>query len=205
MRVETFAAVALAAGVVAFGVLMPIQGPPAVAQNSIAVDVHELAKQGDRFHNWQTVCWSQRGDVSASENILKSDESCYLRYIDVLDSTNPDSGFVAAFVVTDPAGVRVEFDVESRQATGLDVSLTRDGHAVWSLSSYGCLENGTCVFSGPAAEALVKAFSDNNGDSLEMHVDFVDPGGKSQNHVWPMWSFAPAFEDFASIQRSVGL
>ncbi len=196
MRVQTFAAAALAVGAVAFGVLAAADYEPVAAQTTISVDVNNLTR-GDG--HWVSVC----DDTETSMHPVPGAD-CYLRYVDVLEADNPDAGSIMAFVISDGSGLRVEFGV----ADGLSFEnggfyLARDGFPVWNLDKYGCLEYGACTFSGPAADALVKAFSDHNGETLEMRIHYTGPDGVVHDRNWQMLPFAGAFDGFMSARDNI--
>lgn len=182
MRVQTFAAAALAVGAVAFGVLAAAKYEPVAAQTTITVDVNNLS-QNDHLGNWVSVC--------------QDGTDCRLQFVDVLEAGDPSGGSIAAFILPDRKGLRVEFGI----AEGLSFEnggfyLARDGFPVWNLDKYGCLDSGVCTFSGPAADALVRAFSDHNGETLEMHIFYTDSDGIMRDRHWPMLPFAGAFDGF---------
>ena len=131
-----------------------------------------------------------------------------MRYVDKFDPQGKSDahdrfGTIAAFISPDGNGLKVEFDVEN----GLIFNkggfhLSREETAVWNLDRDECLETGVCTFTGPAADALVRAFSDQTAETLYMHVEFKDRYGQTLHRNWPMLPFASAFADF---ERNVRL
>lgn len=191
MGMKAFAAAAVAAGALAVGVLTAANYEPVAAQSTIGFKPSSLT-QADNLGHWVSVCEAQdRLDSYTGVG-------CYMQFVDVPEPGRLD-GSIAAFVVPERNGLRVEFNI----ADGISFEkgefyLARDGFPVWNLRKYDCLESGLCTFSGPAAEALVSAFSDNNGHSLEMRLHYTDSDGSEHDRSWPMLSFASAFDGFTA-------
>lgn len=211
MRMFTVAAAAaLAVGAVSFGALTMAKTPTASAQSNLGINSKITASDGVILGEWNSVCESGEPlEGLQTANLDQwNDGACHLRYVDIIetggDSDNSSGlGMIAAFVAPDKDSIRVEFGLSpgiSFDAGGFHLS--RNGFTVWKLDNYDCLAGGVCTFSGPAAEALVTAFSDTNATNLEMKLDFTDPTGKRHVRQWPMMPFSKAFSDFATKQNA---
>ena len=189
MGVKATAAAALAAGAIVVGVLTAANYEPVAAQSTIGFNAANLS-QADGLGHWVSVCEGQ------AHSEPYAGVGCYMQFIDVAEPGKLD-GSIAAFVIPERNGLRVEFNI----ADGLSFEngefyLARDGFPIWNLRKYDCLESGVCTFSGPAAEALVNAFSDNDGHELEMRIHYTDSSGSEHDRSWPMLSFASAYDGF---------
>lgn len=209
MRILTVAAAALAAGAIAFGAHTTARTEMTSAQNEFNITDKMTAGDSAKLGEWQSVCAAGQPleELHAASIDLLEQGECHLRYVDIFKTgghaANPSGlGMIAAFIAPEKKGVRVEFGI----APGLsfDVGgfhLLRDGFAVWKLDKYDCLADGVCTFSGPAAQALVTAFSDATAKSLEMKLDFTDSTGQRHSRQWSMMPFSEAFADFAAKQN----
>lgn len=204
MRIFTVASALLVAGGFAFAFLTP-------AQTEIApVQTIEVAKQEwsitryKRYGNWESICETrtQKFGIQPVNLAGEAKERCFMRYIDVFSPTQaPDSrdnaATIAAFVSSDEKGLRVEFGIDaSKPIQKVGVHLSREGKSVWSVEDEDCLNRGVCTFTGPAAAALVRVFSDRTADTLVMHVAYSDSNGRSGTRNWPMMPFAQALQDY---------
>ena len=212
MRNMTVAAAALAVAGLGFGFFTPAITSESGPRLTSAMAGEWSTTRYNRFGPWESIC-----EVGAPEGghdaALRNDgntERCYLRLVDRF-STGADNdaqdrfGTIAAYVSPAKNGLRVEFDVENGLSFETDgFFLVRDGMAVWRLDDGACLESGVCSFTGPAADALVRAFSDQGTGELDMHVEFTDRYGQTLVRNWPMLPFAGAFADFeGNIQQAM--
>lgn len=195
MRIGTFAAAAVVAGIFAFNPTLFDRGTVNVNQVSITHDIDRIGQFGHSQRDWDTVCLPTVANAAASDR-------CHLRFVDFIDPRKPEAGFVAASVATGASGVFVQFDIKIESAQKVEISLRRDGHAVWDLANSDCLKVGRCSFSGPAAEALVAAFSDDGGHTLNMWINVVGPNEQALNHTWLMQTFAAALSRLAMINQT---
>lgn len=204
MRNMTVAAAALVASGLAFGFFTPaITGDAEQGLTETAGGEWSTTRHS-RFGPWESICEVSvpsegQGAGRASD---AASERCYLRLIDRFGpSEGSDAhdrfGAIAAAIQHDGDGLRITFDVENGLAfESGGFYLAREDFPVWRLDEDICLENGECSFSGPAADALVRAFSDQSGEALHMHVEFTDRYGQHLVRKWPMLPFAGAFADF---------
>ncbi|MCR9139459.1 MAG: hypothetical protein NXI27_25890 [Alphaproteobacteria bacterium] len=210
MRIFTIAAAALAAGAVSFGALTIAKTQTASAQSTLGISSKIPASESATLGKWISVCETGEPlDGLQTANLDQWNEgACHLRYVDIIETGGKSGnssglGMIAAFVAPDRDSIRVEFGISpgiSFDAGGFH--LLRNGFPVWKLDNYDCLAGGVCTFSGPAAEALVTAFSDTNATNLEMKLDFTDSTGKRHIRQWPMMPFSKAFADFATKQNA---
>jgi hypothetical protein len=209
MRILTIAAAALAVGAVAFGILTPAETGQAAAQTSFKITEGVSNSYHSKFGNWESICEKPQPStgINAATGSSTLNDNCYLRYVDIYvtrekTGSGYDLGIVAAFVVPDKRGVRVEFGFEPGMSFDpRGFHLSREGLAVWRLDKDQCLASGVCTFTGPAAEALVRSFSDQTGDTLEMRLEFTDQNGQQQSRQWQMLPFSAAFDDFVANQQ----
>lgn len=209
MRVLTVAAAAFLAGAVSFGALTTADMQTASAQSVFDFTGETAAGDPARLAQWDSVCSDGqpvKGIQAAGLDLLRQGQ-CHLRFVDIFNASKSGDnhqalGLIAAFVTPEKSGVRVEFGI----APGLifeagQFHLSRNGFPVWKLNTSDCLSQGVCTFTGPAAEALVAAFSDPSADTLEMRLDFIDQSGKRHQRQWQMMPFSEAFADFAARQN----
>ncbi|MCY6381013.1 hypothetical protein [Hoeflea prorocentri] len=196
MRNITVAAAALAVAGLGFGFFTPAITGDAEPRLTSATAGEWSTTRYNRFGPWESIC--EVGEPMNDGNA----ERCYLRLLDRFSTgANSDAqdrfGTIAAYVSPAKNGLRVEFDLENGLSFQTDgFYLVRDGMAVWRLDDGACLESGVCSFTGPAADALVRAFSDQGTGELDMHVEFTDRYGQTLVRNWPMLPFAGAFADF---------
>ncbi|MCP4318911.1 MAG: hypothetical protein GY789_23675 [Hyphomicrobiales bacterium] len=204
MRLFTVAAIALVAGGIAVGYLMPERTGATVERIASSTEKDWATSRYNRFGAWESIC--EVGDSASSiQSSAAADgarERCYMRYVDNFgpqdeSDANDRFGTIAAFISPNGKGLKVEFDVENGVtfSTG-GFHLAREEKAVWNLDKDDCLAGGVCTFTGPAADALVRAFSDQSAETLFMHVEFTDRYGQTLHRNWPMLPFASAFADF---------
>ena len=200
MRPLAVAAVAILAGATGAGFLA-LKSPRATDAFSHDVGDWTTSRHAN-FDRWESVC-----EISDPTDPHGPHERCYMRFVDSFgpeDKSDADDRFgkIAAYITPDGDGLRVKFDVEN----GLIFNrggfhLAREEKAVWTLDGDDCLGKGECSFNGPAADALVKAFSDQSAEKLYMHVEFTDRYGQQLQRSWPMQPFANAFADFENNVR----
>ncbi len=213
MYVYTVAAIALAAGAVAIGCVMPAQTGVAQERNLTETLPKWSQTHYNRFGSWESICETKTdGDPVKSVALAEQDgQRCYVRYIDKLnpwgmDNGSSDTPSIAAFISPDANGLKVEFGIQSElKIERGGFYLSREDKAVWVLDPDDCAPSGLCTFTGPAALALVRAFSDQSGESLEMHVAFTDHNGERLVRTWPMFPFANAYSDFESNLRRLSM
>tara|TARA_R110002126_G_scaffold291784_1_gene458091 strand:- start:18114 stop:18743 length:630 start_codon:yes stop_codon:yes gene_type:complete len=207
MRIFTVASAVLVAGGIALACLTPAQ--TGVAQ----VQTIEVAKQEwattryKQYGNWESICETRTHEFGIQPVNLAgpTQERCYIRYIDVFNpmeapDTQDGGATIAAFVSSDGKGLKVDFGLDgSMPFQTIGVQLSREGKSVWSIED-DCLNRGVCSFTGPAAEALVRVFSDQTADALEMQINFTNLDGRTGVRNWPMMPFGQAFEDY---QRNI--
>lgn len=209
MRIVTVAAAALVVGAMTFGALTSAKMQTASAQSEINIAGNLPAAENAKLGEWEAVCES--GEPLKGLHSAHMDQwnegACHLRYVDIFETGGQADGpaglgMIAAFIAPEEDGVRVEFGI----APGLSFDtggffLARNGFPVWKLENHDCLSDGVCTFSGPAADALVTAFSDANASTLEMQMDFTDASGVRHSRQWPMMPFSKAFADLAAKQN----
>lgn len=209
MRIVTVAAAALAVGAMAFGALTSAKTQTASAQSELNIAGTLPATGNARLGEWEAVCDTGEPprELETADMEQWKEGGCHLRYIDIFETGGhidgpAGLGMIAAFVAPEEDGIRVEFGI----APGLSFDtggffLARNGFPVWKLENQDCLSNGICTFSGPAADALVTAFSDSSASTLEMQMEFTDSSGQRHSRQWPMMPFSKAFADFAARQN----
>lgn len=200
MRPLAVAAVAVVAGAIGAGFL--VAPSPKGTDAAIHDSVEWTTSRHANFDRWESVC-----EISDPTDPYGPHERCYMRFVDSFGAQDESDaadrfGQIAAYVTPDGDGLRVKFDVEN----GLTFNsggfhLAREEKAVWTLDGDDCLDKGECSFKGPAADALVKAFSDQTAETLYMHVEFTDRYGQQLQRSWPMQPFANAFADFENNVR----
>lgn len=209
MRIVTVAATALAVGAMTFVALTLAKTQTASAQSELNLTNKLPAVGNARLGEWEAVCDS--GEPPKGLHTADMDQwkegACHLRYIDIFSTggradSSASLGMIAAFIAPEEDGIRVEFGI----APGLSFEpdgffLARNGFPVWKLENRDCLSEGVCTFSGPAADALVTAFSDASASKLEMQMEFTDSSGLRHSRQWPMIPFSRAFADFAAKQN----
>ncbi len=208
MRVLTVAAAAVAAGAIAFGALTAAETQTASAQSAYGFAGKAIDADPGKPGQWEIACetdHSAGGFHVASLDHLQPGQ-CHLRYVDVFTTGDGQGGHttlgvVGAFITPDKEGMRVEFGITPGLSFDIDgFYLSRDDFTVWRLDKYGCLSEGICTFSGPAAEALIAAFSDRSAATLEMRLDFTDESGQHHHRQWQMMPFSGAYADFLAKQ-----
>ncbi|WP_136659113.1 hypothetical protein [Nitratireductor sp. XY-223] len=213
MRLMTVAAAVLAAGGVTF------VGLASTETRAVEEGIAQTRTDGwtttrySRFGDWESICEirqsSSNGNASKVEGGV--DERCYLRLVDRFgppqDSGAHDRfGAISAMIQPHENGLRITFQMEK----GLKFEkggfyLARENFPVWRLDIHTCLESGVCSFSGPAARALVRSFSDQSAHALHMYVKFTDRYDQTLVRKWPMLPFAGAFADFEQNVRLTGM
>ncbi|MEX3008731.1 hypothetical protein [Hoeflea sp. TYP-13] len=203
MRLFTVAAIALVAGGITVGYLMPERTSATGEGIALSEKDEWSTSRYNRFGSWESIC--EVSDPAGGVQDTGADgtrERCYMRYVDMFGPEGePDAydrfGTIAAYISPNGNGLRVEFDVENGVTFNKGgFHLAREEKAVWNLDRDDCLTSGVCTFTGPAADALVRAFSDQTGETLYMHVEFTDRYGQTLKRNWPMLPFANAFADF---------
>lgn len=209
MRIVTVAAATLAVGAIAFGALTSAKMQTASAQSELNIANTLPAAGNARTGKWEAVCDTgepPKGLRSANMDQWK-EGACHLRYIDIFETGghadgSTGLGMIAAFIVPEDNGIRVEFGIAPGLSFDIDgFLLARNGFPVWKLENHDCLSDGVCTFSGPAANALVTAFSDASASELEMQLEFTDASGQRHSRQWPMMPFSKAFADFSAKQN----
>ncbi len=200
MRPLAVATLAIVAGAIGAGLL--VTQTPRATETGAFDDVEWTTSRHANFDRWESVC-----EISDPTDPHGPNERCYMRFVDRFgpeEKSDADDRFgqIAAYITPDGDGLRVKFDVEN----GLTFNsggfhLAREEKAVWTLDGDDCLIKGECSFNGPAADALVKAFSDQTAETLYMHVEFTDRYGQQLQRSWPMQPFANAFADFENNVR----
>ncbi|WP_419906134.1 hypothetical protein [Hoeflea sp.] len=204
MRLLTVAAAVLAAGGLA------VVGLTTTETRALEEKIAHTQSGGwktthySKYSDWESICETRApATVGALISINRAlEERCYLRLVDRIGDSeitgaNDRFGEISTVVQQDGDGLRVTFEIES--ALTIDVGefyLAREDFPVWRLDKDVCLGTGECSFSGPAADALVRAFSDQTGDALHMQVEFTDRNDQKLIRKWPMLPFAGAFADF---------
>ena len=191
MRIVTVAAAALAVSAVAFGTLAPAQTGSISTQ--ILVNLPDYMPQhGSRaLGGWNYFCEPGQPSLEfRSEGFDGLGQGgCHLSYVDVFDLGNEssDQGVIAALVSTQSGQLRVEFGIDPDISfEHREFHLYRSGFPVWKLEKSDCASHSVCTFTGPAASALVDAFSDKSAKSLEFQMKFVDNFGKRHKRTWQM-------------------
>ncbi|MEM9279785.1 MAG: hypothetical protein AAGA76_14550 [Pseudomonadota bacterium] len=200
MRPLVVSTLAVLAGAIGAGLLAA--GAPKATNSAVLEDLDWTTSRHTNFDRWESVC-----EISDPTDPKGPHERCYMRFVDKFGHEDKSDaadrfGKIAAYITPDGDGLRVEFDVEN----GLTFNsggfhLAREDKAVWTLDGDDCLSMGQCSFNGPAADALVKAFSDQTAETLYMHVEFTDRYGQQLQRSWPMQPFASAFADFENNVR----
>ena len=141
---------------------------------------------------WQVVC----EPIPRSSEDISRPTPCDMRYVDQIGLDFPRH-MLAARIYANEQGTTVDFSLTGHlRFAGRGLRLVKDGFVIWKNDSETCLSENRCLFTGPAAVALVNAFSDKNARSLKLTVDIDDSSGKPGVREWRMEQFAAQYDNF---------